>query len=56
MYEDGVPQGNNLNSSFRNTGEGSVKAEMHSFCYAYAALASCVLLKGQLTNAVEKVT
>lgn len=56
MYEDRVPQGNNLNSSFRNTGERSVKADVHGFCCSYPALASCVLRKGQLTNAVEKVT
>lgn len=55
IYEDGVPQGNGLNSSFRNTGEGSVKAEVHSWYCAYPAPASCILLKGQLTN-VEKVT
>jgi len=33
-----------------------MKTEVHSFCYSYPALASCVLLKGQLTNVVEKVT
>lgn len=55
IYEHGVPRGNGLNSSFRSTGEGSVKAEVHSWYCAYPAPASCILLKGQLTN-VEKVT
>lgn len=53
IYVDGVPRGNGLKSSFRNT-EESVKAEVHSFYCAYPAPASSIFLKGQLTN-VEKV-
>lgn len=55
IYEDGVPQGNGFNSSFRNTGKGSVKAEVNIFYCAYPAPTSSILLKGQLTN-MEKVT
>lgn len=46
IYEAGVPPGNGLNSFFRNTGEESVKAEVHNFYWAYPAPASSSLLKG----------
>lgn len=58
-YADRVPPGNNLNSSYGSTGEGSVKAVVWFLLVSVLPaqyLCHMSFQKGQLTNAVEKMT